>query len=53
MLAYTDGLVETEERMAALATESNERLVDLEERVDFAERVLQQQRERGQIPPVH
>lgn len=46
-------LAETEDRMAALATESNERLVDLEERVDFTERVIQQQRERGQIPPVH
>jgi hypothetical protein len=45
-------VAETEERLGALANESNERLVDIEERVDFTERVLQQQRDRGQLPPL-
>ncbi len=31
--------------------EASDRLQDLEERVDFAERVLTQQRERGELPP--
>jgi uncharacterized coiled-coil protein SlyX len=43
-------LTELEERVTAFTGETGERLVELEERVDFAERVLQQHRERG-LPP--
>jgi hypothetical protein len=43
-------LVQTEERLLTLASDTHERLVDVEERVDFAERVLQQQRSKGQLP---
>jgi len=43
-------LEQVEERVLTLASDSHERLVDIEERVDFAERVLQQQR-AAQIPP--
>jgi tetrahydromethanopterin S-methyltransferase subunit G len=43
-------LTELEERVTAVTGETGERLAELEERVDFAERVLQQHRERG-LPP--
>jgi len=43
-------LEQTEERLLNLAADSHERLVDIEERVDFTERVLQQQRAHGQLP---
>ena len=43
-------LEQTEERLLTLASDSHERLVDIEERVDFTERVLQQQRAQGQLP---
>lgn len=40
-----------ERRVAELEQRSDERLGDVEERLDFAERLLQQQRERGGLPP--
>ncbi len=43
-------LEQVEERVLTLASDSHERLVDMEERMDFAERVLQQQRS-AQLPP--
>jgi tetrahydromethanopterin S-methyltransferase subunit G len=43
-------LVQTEERLLTLASDTHERLVDVEERVDFTERVLQQHRSKGQLP---
>ena len=43
-------LEHVEDRVLTLASDSHERLVDMEERMDFAERVLQQQRS-AQLPP--
>ena len=43
-------LEQVEDRVLTLASDSHERLVDMEERMDFAERVLQQQRS-AQLPP--
>lgn len=43
-------LEQLDERFLQLAADNHERLVDIEERVDFAERVLQQQRTQ-QLPP--
>lgn len=38
-------VTQLEERLLSLAAESHERMLETEERLDFAERVLQQQRE--------
>ena len=46
-----DSLEELRERLIALGSESHERLIDLEERVDFAERVLHQHREQTRLEP--
>lgn len=43
-------LAKSEERLRGLAEGTHERLVDIEERLDFAERVLQQQREARRLP---
>jgi len=43
-------LAETDARLRDLAAE-DDRLLDLEERVEFAERVLQQLRDPGRLPP--
>jgi hypothetical protein len=43
-------LAQNEERLLELAAGSHERFVDVEERLDFAERVIQQQRERPRLP---
>ena len=43
-------LEQMEERVLSLASDNHERLLEVEERVDFAERVLQQQRST-QLPP--
>ena len=43
----TDRMTEVEERMAAMAEDLAGRMLDLEERVDFTERVLAQGRDRG------
>jgi tetrahydromethanopterin S-methyltransferase subunit G len=37
-------VAQMEERLLSLAAESHERMLEVEERVDFTERVLQQQR---------
>jgi hypothetical protein len=37
-------LTHMEDRLLGLAAESHERMLEMEERIDFAERVLQQQR---------
>ena len=46
-----DGIEEVRERLLTLGSESHERLMDLEERLDFAERVLHQQREQTRLEP--
>lgn len=43
-------LAQTEERLLELAAGTHERFVDAEERLDFTERVIQQQRERRKLP---
>ncbi len=43
-------LAETESRLRALSEGTHERLLDVEERLDFTERVLQQERERRPLP---
>jgi hypothetical protein len=43
-------LVQNEERLLELAAGTHERFVDAEERLDFAERVIQQQREGRRLP---
>jgi hypothetical protein len=43
-------LAQNEERLLELAAGTHERFVDAEERLDFAERVIQQQRERRKLP---
>ena len=50
LLEMEERLEQTEERLLTLAADSHERLVDVEERVDFTERVIQQQRAQGQLP---
>ena len=44
-------LAQTEERLLGLSAGTHERLVDVEERLDFAERVLQQHRQRDRLSP--
>ena len=46
-----DGMDELRERLITLGSESHERLMEIEERMDFAERVLHQQREQTRIEP--
>jgi len=46
-----DGMEEFRERLATLGSESHERLMEIEERMDFAERVLHQQREQTRLEP--
>ncbi len=43
-------LVETEEHLAQLSR-SGEQILELDERLEFAERLLQQMRERDRLPP--
>ncbi len=43
-------LQETQDRLRELATATDTRLVDLEERQDFTERILQQGRSTNQLP---
>ncbi|UCF40581.1 MAG: hypothetical protein JSW43_12775 [Gemmatimonadota bacterium] len=43
-------LAQNEERLLELAAGTHERFVDAEERLDFTERVIQQQRERSRLP---
>jgi len=43
-------LADTDARLQDLAAE-DDRMLDLEERVEFAERVLQQLRDPGRLPP--
>ncbi len=43
-------LAQTEERLLELAAGTHERFVDAEERLDFTERVIQQQREQQKLP---
>jgi glycine/serine hydroxymethyltransferase len=50
MRELEERLEQMDERVLSLASDNHERLVDIEERVDFAERVLQQQRS-AQLPP--
>ena len=50
MREMEERLEQLDERFLQLAADNHERLVDIEERVDFAERVLQQQRTQ-QLPP--
>jgi aminoglycoside N3'-acetyltransferase len=50
MQEMEERLEQTEERLLSLASDSHERLVDIEERVDFTERMLQRQRSQGQLP---
>ena len=50
MQEMEERLEQLDERFLQLAADNHERLVDIEERVDFAERVLQQQRTQ-QLPP--
>ncbi len=44
-------LNEVQERLVGLAADAHDRLLDLEERVDFTERVLQQNREQEKLEP--
>ena len=46
-----DNMEELRERLMTLGSESHERMMDLEERVDFAERVLHQHREQTRLEP--
>ncbi len=46
-----DGTEELRERLMTLGSESHERLMELEERVDFTERVLHEQREQTRLEP--
>jgi aminoglycoside N3'-acetyltransferase len=47
--ALAQRLQQTEERVMTVMADSHERLVDIEERLDFAERVLQQHRTHGKL----
>ncbi len=49
--ALAERLKQTEERVMTMMADSHERLIDIEERLDFAERVLQQQRTQGKLGP--
>jgi len=51
MRALEETVEEMRERLLTLGGESHERLVDLEERMDFAERVIQQARDRTRLEP--
>jgi hypothetical protein len=51
MRALEEIVEEMRERFLTLGSESHERLVDLEERMDFAERVIQQARDRTRLEP--
>lgn len=44
-------VAQNEDRIMELSAATHERLIDLEERADFAERVLQQQRDKRRIEP--
>ena len=45
-----DRVTTNEERLLGLSAGTHERLMDIEERLDFAERVVQSQRHRQQLP---
>jgi hypothetical protein len=45
-------LMETEEHLAQLSR-SNEQILELDERLEFAERLLQQIRNRDRLPPTN
>ena len=47
--ALAERLKQTEERVMTMMADSHERLIDIEERLDFAERVLQQQRTQEKL----
>jgi hypothetical protein len=40
-----------ERRMAQIERDNEARLAEMEERIDFAERLVMQGRERGELPP--
>lgn len=44
-------LGEIQERLVGLAADAHERIMDLEERVDFTERVLHQNRDQERLEP--
>lgn len=43
-------MARSEDRLMALSAGTDDRLLEIEERLDFAERLLQQQRERERLP---
>ncbi len=45
-----DRVTTNEERLLGLSAGTHERLLDIEERLDFAERVVQSQRHKKQLP---
>jgi glycine/serine hydroxymethyltransferase len=47
--ALADRLHQTEEKVMTMMSDNHERMVDIEERLDFAERLLQQQRAQGKL----
>ena len=47
--ALAERLQQTEEKLMTMMADNHERMVDMEERLDFAERLLQQQRAQGKL----